>query len=70
MYGQGAHERQLGDGRCLAWTGVWDTALADGSLAPEGSYRVRVSTRADSIDGRRTAPEETSAVEFTVAVEE
>ena len=69
-YEQGAHERVLGDGQCLVWTGVWDTTLADGSLAPAGSYRVRVSVRPDSIDGERTRPEHAGAVEFSVTVEE
>ena len=69
-YEQGEHVRVLGDGRCLVWTGAWDTTLADGSLAPAGSYQVRVSVRPDTIDGRRTTPEQTGAVEFSVYVEE
>ena len=70
VYTQGAHERRIGDGRCLIWTGIWDTTLSDGSLAPPGGYRVRVSAAPDVVNGRRMAADQGSSVEFTVTVEE
>jgi hypothetical protein len=68
-YPQGAHERPLGDGRCLVWTGVWETRTTDGRLVPAGSYRVRVSAYLDTVNGKRTQ-QTGGAVEFTVTVQD
>lgn len=67
-YAQGAHQRTLHDGTCLIWRGTWDTTTQNGELAPAGVYRVRIVVRADSVNGRRTAPEEGGETEFSVSV--
>jgi hypothetical protein len=66
-YPQGAHERIVEDGRCLAWTGVWDVTLADGSDAPPGDYLVRVAAVMDTFNGE-PADDVRPYVEFTVTV--
>lgn len=56
-YTQGAHERTIAAGRCLAWSGVWQTELQDGSPAPAGRYEMSVVTTIATVDGEQLAEE-------------
>jgi hypothetical protein len=67
---QGAHERTLEPGRCLNWTGVWDTRYTDGRLVPAGSYRMTLYVGSDTVDGDRRPPGSNGSLAFTVTVEE
>ncbi|MCU1590864.1 MAG: Intracellular proteinase inhibitor, partial [Frankiales bacterium] len=68
-FAQGAHRRTIGDGRCLAWTGTWDTTYTNGTLVPSGRYEVTLSLRPDSIGGRRTSAGEGGSMGFSVDVQ-
>jgi hypothetical protein len=66
---QGAHRRTIGDGRCLEWTGTWDTSYTNGTLVPRGRYQVTLSLRPDTIGGRRVGAGEGSSMSFSVDVQ-
>jgi hypothetical protein len=66
---QGAHRRTVGEGRCLVWTGVWDTRTTAGDLVPSGSYQVTISHRPSTINGYKVGPGEGGSVGFSVYVE-
>lgn len=46
-YVDGAHERRLRPGQCLAWTGRWQLTASDGSPVPPGDYVLSMTVRAD-----------------------
>ena len=68
-YPQGKHERTLGEGRCLRWTGTWDTTYTDGGDVPAGSYEMRVSTEHDTVNGESVTPEQREVIAVPVRVE-
>lgn len=67
-YTQGAHERSVDGGRCLEWTGVWDTSLADGSDAPPGEYYVTVLAVPDRVGDWAVQEGDAASVSFTVTI--
>jgi hypothetical protein len=67
-YPQGAHQRRIAGGRCLTWTGVWDTTLGDGSDAPPGDYRVRILPVPSTANGQPVRSGDAGYMEFTVTV--
>lgn len=67
-YPQGAHERSIAAGRCLSWTGTWDTTGRDGQPAPPGSYRVRIAAVPSTAGGQPVEPGDGGHLEFTVTV--
>jgi hypothetical protein len=66
---QGAHRRTVDAGRCLEWTGTWDTTYTNGTLVPRGRYEVTLSLRPDTIGGRRATSGEGGSTSFTVDVQ-
>jgi hypothetical protein len=65
---QGAHSRTVDDGRCLQWTGTWDTRTTTGTLVPPGRYQVTISLLPNTVDGQRNDPNTAGSTGFSVDV--
>jgi hypothetical protein len=64
-----AHRRTIADGRCLEWTGSWNTRDTAGALVPRGRYDVHIIVAPSTVNGHRTGPGEESAGGFSVDVQ-
>jgi hypothetical protein len=68
-FGAAAHRRTISDGRCLEWTGSWNTRTSAGALVPRGRYEVHILVAPTTVNGRRTAPGEATTGGFSVDVQ-
>lgn len=66
---EGAHHRTVGDGRCLEWTGVWDTRSTSGALVPAGRYDVKIVLLPSTVNGQHVEPGTAGSSGFSVDVQ-
>lgn len=66
---EGAHRKNVGDGRCLEWTGTWDTRTTAGVPVPPGRYDVKIILWPSTVNGQRVQPGEAGSSGFSVTVQ-